>query len=224
MPDNAAVFLGGARQKTRHINKGHDWNTEGIAESDETCRLDRRLNVETPGKHHGLIGHDANSRTAHAAEPDQNIACKVRFKLKEITVVDDFGDELMHVIRLVWIIRDQSIQGRFRAVHGIHRLPLRRLVDITRGQKIDKAAQAQKRLDVVIKRTIRDARPARVRSRPAEFFMRHRFVRDGLYNLGTRDIHVGGIPHHKDKVGDGRRVNGPACTRTHDHGDLRNHA
>ena len=60
MSDNAAVFLRGSRQKARHINKGYDRNAEGITESDETRRLDRRLNVETPGEHHGLIGHDAN--------------------------------------------------------------------------------------------------------------------------------------------------------------------
>ena len=41
-------------------------------------------------------------------------------------------------------------------------------------------------------------------------------------NLWARDIHIGRIPNHEDKVRYRRGIHRPAGARAHNHGDLRN--
>ena len=57
-----------------------------------------------------------------------------------------------------------------------------------------------------------------------QFLRGHRFVRHRLHHVGSGDEHVGAVLHHEDKVGHGRRIDGAAGARSHDHGDLRHHA
>ena len=57
--------------------------------------------------------------------------------------------------------------------------------------------------------------------RPTKLLMGNGFVRDRLHHLRTRDVHVGRIPDHENKVGDGRGIHCPASARPHDHRNLR---
>ena len=47
---------------------------------------------------------------------------------------------------------------------------------------------------------------------------------DRFDDIGSGDEHERGLFDHEDEVGDGGRVDGATGARTHDHGDLRNHA
>ncbi len=49
-------------------------------------------------------------------------------------------------------------------------------------------------------------------------------MRDGLDDVGAGDEHVARLLHHQDEVGDGGRIDGAAGARSHDRGDLRDHA
>ena len=53
---------------------------------------------------------------------------------------------------------------------------------------------------------------------------RHRLVGDGLHHVRAGDEHVGGVAHHEDEVGHGRRIDVAAGAGAHDDGDLRDDA
>ena len=69
---------------------------------------------------------------------------------------------------------------------------------------------------VIAGREVRDTRLGTVGGCTAEVFETHHFIRDGFDNLRARDEHVGGLVHHDDEVGDGRRINSTARTWSHD--------
>ena len=56
--DDAAVLLGHAGQEPGHVHEGHDRQVEAVAEADEARGLERRVDVEHPGEHRRLVGHD----------------------------------------------------------------------------------------------------------------------------------------------------------------------
>ena len=67
--DQAAIFLGGAGQKARHIDERDDRNLETIAEAHEAGRLAAGITVEDAGENERLIGDDADVRPSMRAKP-----------------------------------------------------------------------------------------------------------------------------------------------------------
>ncbi len=59
---------------------------------------------------------------------------------------------------------------------------------------------------------------------PAQLLRRDLLVGDGLHHVGAGHEHVGGVLHHEDEVGHGRRIDIAAGTRAHDDADLRDDA
>ena len=57
----------------------------------------------------------------------------------------------------------------------------------------------------------------------AQFFFAYLFVNHSLYHIRTCHKHVTLFFHHKDEVGEGRRVAGASGTRTKNSRNLRNH-
>ncbi len=60
--------------------------------------------------------------------------------------------------------------------------------------------------------------------RAAELFRGDHFVGHRLHHVGAGDEHVGGVAHHEDEIGHGRRIDVAARARPHDDADLRNDA
>ena len=60
--------------------------------------------------------------------------------------------------------------------------------------------------------------------RATKLLLGHFFVRDGLDDVWTGDEHVRSVAGHKNKIGDGRRIDRAARARSHDRADLRNHS
>ena len=54
----------------------------------------------------------------------------------------------------------------------------------------------------------------------AEVLVCDDLVGDGADHVGTGHVHVGGVLHHEDEVGDGRRIDVAARAGPHDHADL----
>ena len=50
------------------------------------------------------------------------------------------------------------------------------------------------------------------------------FAGNGLHHARTRDEHLGGVFHHEDEVGNGRRIAGTACAGAKHHRNLGNEA
>src|ERR1035437_1063006 len=50
------------------------------------------------------------------------------------------------------------------------------------------------------------------------------FIKNLLDNIRSGDKHITGVIYHKDKISQGRRVDGPTCGRPHYYGDLGNYS
>ena len=57
-----------------------------------------------------LVGHDPDRPAVDATEPDDDVLGVTRLDLQELVLVEDAGDHLVHVIRLVGRVRDQRVQ------------------------------------------------------------------------------------------------------------------
>src|SRR3546814_1855614 len=72
---------------------------------------------------------------------------------KEVALVHCFADQLMHVIGLIGIGRDQHVQAFLDPVPRIRSRALGHFLLVGQGKKIDKIARSQQRLNVVFKRS-----------------------------------------------------------------------
>ncbi len=224
MPNDAAVLLRRARQKARHVHKGHNRKVEGVAKAHKARRLDRGVNVETAGQLHRLVAHDAHRIAAHARKARHNVLGVAGHNLVKVALVGHRLDNLVHVIRHVGVLRHHRVQRCRLAVNRVGRGPKGRLVPVRQRQKVNQIARARQRVNVVFKGEVRDARLDRVRGGSAQLLLRHVLARHRLDHVGPRHKHVARVLHHHRKVGDGRAVHGPAGAGPHDQRQLRNHS
>ena len=106
-------------------------------------------------------------RALQACEADDDVARIVRLELEEVALVDHLLDQLSHVVGLVRIGRDQTVERGNGALRRIRARPHRRLVAIARRQEIHEPARLVHRLDVVVERQIGDAGAPGMRRRPS---------------------------------------------------------
>jgi len=99
--DDAAIFLRGAWHEARYVNEGDDGNVEGIAEANKAGSFDRRLDVQTAGKNERLVCYDTNWATFHTTKADDDVLGVIRLNLEEVTVINRFDDQFLHVVRLI---------------------------------------------------------------------------------------------------------------------------
>ena len=123
MLDDRAIFLRRPGQKTRHVDKGHDRDVEAVAEADKAGPLAGAVDIEAAGQHHRLVGDDADRRALHAGKADQDVGRVIRLQLEEVAVIDDLFDQLLHVVGLVRVGRDQRVERGLTAVARIAALP-----------------------------------------------------------------------------------------------------
>ena len=147
-----------------------------------------------------------------------------RLHLEEVALVDRLADQLVHVIGLVRVRRDQRVEALFLAVVGIARRADGNAAAVVLGQIVEEIARREQRLDVILERDIGDRAFRRVRDRAAELFLRHHLVGHRLHDIGAGDEHVRAVLHHEDEVGHRGRVNRAPRARSHDQADLRHHA
>ena len=224
MLDEPAVFLRRTRQEARHVDERDDRNIEAVAEAHEARRLARRIAVEHAREHHRLVRDDADGAAFHAREAGHDVLRERFLDFEEVGFVDDFEDQLLDVVRLVRIVRNERVERMVDALGLVFRRNFRNARLVARRQEIHQAAHLQKRLDVVLVGAIGDRRFRRVDLGAAKFFRRHRFVRHGLHDVGTGHEHVARVFDHEDEIGHRGRVDVAARARSHDDGNLRNDA
>ena len=144
--------------------------------------------------------------------------------LEEVAVVDDLGDDLLHVVRLVRRVGDEVDDPVARALGIVGRLEVRRVLEVVRRQERQQVAHLLDARLLVVGDERRDARLGRVRHRAAELFLRDVFTGDRLHDVGTGDEHVRHALHHEDEVGHRGRVDRAARARPEHDADLRDHA
>src|SRR5438876_9720418 len=133
--DDAAVLLGRPGQESRDVDERHQRDVEAVAEPHEARRLDRRVDVETPGQVGGLVGHDPHRATAQAPEPDNNVGREVRVNLEEVLVVEHAAQDRLHVVGLVRLLGNDRLQRLVTTVHRIERRVQRRILEVVPGDE-----------------------------------------------------------------------------------------
>ena len=134
MQDDSIVFLACARQESRDIDEGYDWDIEGIAEADEACTLPTGIHVEDTCIRHGLVGNDTYALAVEMRKARDDVLGKLRLYLEEFPVIRDRGDHLIHVIGLVRIIGQDLVQQVILAVDRVVAFHAGSLFRIVRGK------------------------------------------------------------------------------------------
>jgi hypothetical protein len=148
----------------------------------------------------------------------------VRRDLEEVALVEHLPDQLVHVVGLVGVSRDQHVEAVLDPVPRIVARPFRDAAAVVARQEGEELARGEQRLDIVLERAVGDAGLGRVRDRPAQLFLRDHLVGDGLDHLRPGDEHVARILHHEDEVGHRRTIDRPARAGAHDEAELRDDA
>ena len=163
--------------------------------------------------------------TVDAREPAHDVAGPERVHLEELAVVDDLGDDLLHVVRLVGRVGDEVDDAVAGAVGVVVGLEVGRVLEVVRRQERQEVAHLLEARSARRRTTnVGDARLRRVRHRAAELLLRDVLAGHRLHDVGTGDEHVRRALHHEDEVGHRRRVDRAAGARAEDHADLRDHA
>ena len=126
MADDPVGFNLGADHEARHVHQEEQRNPEGVAEVDETRGLVGRVVVEDAAEMARLVGDDSDRPTAEASEAGDDRLCELRLHVKPLTVINDLGDHVVHVVRLAVRFRERVKQRLFGALDRIGALLNRR--------------------------------------------------------------------------------------------------
>src|SRR2546427_651957 len=114
--DDSAELLLRAGKKSGHIFKGDERNVERVAEAHKARALHRSIDVQTPGEHGGLIGHDAHGTAVEARKSHDNVFGEVFVDFEEIVVVHHGVNGVLDVVGLHGVFGDKRIERGVGAV------------------------------------------------------------------------------------------------------------
>ena len=222
-PDDAVVLLLGSRQEARNVHQHDDRDVEAVAGPNESRGLLRGVDVQAAGELGGLVSHDADRPAVDAAEADDDVLRVTRLNFQELVVIENAGDDLMHVVRLVRRVGDQGVQFEVllgevvldRARMRWRGMP-RRLGVVVGRQVAQQLAHIVERVLLAGGDVVRGAGLRHVGLRAAEFLHGDVLTGDGLDDVGSGDEHLAGLVDHDDEVGERGAVDVTACRRAHD--------
>ena len=110
MSNDAIVLLRASRKESRHIHKCNHRNIEGIAKSDETGSFYRCIDVETSRKYLRLVCHESNSLAMNHSESNYNVLSVVGHDFVKLPSIADRSEDQLHIVRLIWITRNNVIK------------------------------------------------------------------------------------------------------------------
>ncbi len=215
-----ALLLFGAGHKAGDIDEGDDRDVEGVAEPHEAGSLAGRVDVEHAGQNLRLVGHEADALAVHPPKADDDVLGPIRRNLEEVSLVNDFEDQLLHVVGLVGVGRHQGVERLLGAVGVIETLAVRRLFAVRLGQEVDQPADLGQRLQVIFVGAVCDPGFQRMDPVAAQLLMADVLVDHGFHDVRAGDVHVRSVLHHEDEVGHRGGVDVAAGAWAHDHADL----
>ena len=119
--NDPTVLLPCPWQEPRHVHEGDERDVEGVAESDESSGFHGAVDVQAAGELHRLVCDHPDGTAAHPAEPRDNVACEIRLNLEEVAFVNDVFDDDFHVVRDIWVRRDETSEHGALSVGGVVR-------------------------------------------------------------------------------------------------------
>ena len=179
----------------------------------------------------GWLATMPTGRPSTRPKPTMMLRRVAGLHLEELVVVEDAGDDLVHVVRLVRRIRDQRVQLEvlvgevvLDGALGHRRRIARRIGVVVARQVAQQVADVVEGVLLAGGDVVRRARLGHVGVRAAELLHRHVLAGDGLDDVGPGDEHLAGLVDHDDEVGQRGGVDVPACRGAHDQRDLRDDA
>ena len=141
---------------------------------------------------------------------------------EHLTIVNDGGNDLVHVVGLIGRLGDDFVQRILHAVDGIGAFDARSLLHIVLGNVAEQLTNHCDSFVLVLGSKMCNARLGGVNRCTAELLLIDNFAQYFLDNLRAGEEHVGRVLDHQHEVGEGRRIDRTAGAGTHDAGDLRN--
>ena len=135
MDDDTIVFLTRTWEEAWDVYEGHERDIEGITEADEASSLTRSIAVEGTCHDHRLVSYDTDALTIEASEADDDVLSPVTVDLEELTIVDDGTDDIIHIVALVGLIRDDGVEYIIDTIDGIRGLDTRGILHIVLGDE-----------------------------------------------------------------------------------------
>eukprot|EP00050_Salpingoeca_kvevrii_P012460 m.22726 g.22726 ORF g.22726 m.22726 type:complete len:412 (-) comp4026_c0_seq1:601-1836(-) len=214
--DNTTVLLTSTGEKAGDIDKRDQRNVECITEAHKASALDRGVDIEGTRAVQRLVGNDTHGATTKAAKANDNVLGVRVLDLKKVVLVDNLGDDILHVIGLVRVGGGNRVERLDDAVLGVLGAHNRGLLAVAGGQKVDELAGASKGLNFVFKGKVGNTRLGRVRLGATKLLLGHHLVGDRLDHIRASDEEKGRVLDHAGKVSHGRRVDGATSARAHD--------
>ncbi len=174
-----------------------------------------------PARTAGCCATMPTLRPPSRAKPVRMFGAQPGWISRICAVVDDELDDLMHVVWLARVVRDDPIQRGVLPIDRIRRRSPRRVVEIVLWQVPEDPPREAERLRFVVGRDVRNPAARRVGRRPTKRLRVDVLVGDGLHDVRPGDEHVARALDHDREVGDRRGVHRPAGTRAHHQRQLR---
>ena len=92
--------------------------------------------IEHAGEHRRLIGHDAHGVPFHSGKAGDDVLCMGFLDLEKVALVHRLIDQLLHVIGLVRVGRDQRVQRGVDAFAIVLRRYGRRIGEVRSRRKL----------------------------------------------------------------------------------------
>ena len=214
MPDDSLLLDLRPDHEPGDVLQEHQRDLERVAEVHETGRLVGGVHVQDSPGLHRVVRHDPDRPSVDARETRHDVSRPARLDLEELAAVDDRGNDLVHVVCLPRVVRNDVQQRFLPAVRGIRRGAPGRLL-ARPGRKVRKVvADGGQAFSVVRDLQIRHAAHLGVDLRSAQRFLGHVFSDDALDEVGSADGERGRPPDHGDEIRESRNVGGARSART----------
>ena len=224
MADDTTVLLGGTGQEAGNIYQGEQRNAEGIAGTDKACSLIGAVDIHAAGHGLGLVGDNTNGAAIEAGKAGNHIGGIHAHVVHVLAAIGDGLDDIVHIIRLVGIIRDDGIQLIGNAVGIVTIEDGGSGITEVGGQVAQQTTDLVDAIGIIGGHEVRNAADAVVGHSAAQLFSIDLLAGNGFDNIGAGNEHLAGLIHLEDEIGESGGINGAAGAGAHDGGDLRNNA
>ncbi len=169
MVDDGVVFLRCSGQEAGDVNKGYEGNVEGVAETHEARSLAAGVAIEHAGVNAGLVCHDAHALSVEAGKTHYYVPCEIRVNLKELTVVNNRANHLVHIVCHVGVVGDYVVEHILLAVNRVVAFHPRGFLHVVLRNEAQEAFHDFRSLLLGLGGEMRHAALAAVNRRAAEF-------------------------------------------------------
>ena len=187
VPDDPAVFLADTGQEPRHVDERDQRDVEASQVRTNRAALTDASMSSAPARTAGCCATIPTLRPPSRANPTMMFCAQPGWISRNVAVVDDATQDVVHVVRHPRIVGDDRVE---RDVHPVGRIGRVATIDGRREIVLRQVRQQRprrvERSRLVRRREMRDAAARRVRRRAAEELRVDILVGHGLHDVRAR--------------------------------------